>query len=79
MQIIPVNHFTSIELIFKENTKMEVLKSNILIIITFFMLTSLGPIRETMKGESSMIVALLTTTDAFKYFKLQRKGQEEKK
>lgn len=43
------------------------------------MLTSLGPIRETMKGESSMIVALLTKTDAFKYFKLQRKGQEEKK
>lgn len=45
-------------------------------IITFF--SCIGPTRENMKGESSMIVALLTKTDAFKYFNYRERAKRKR-
>lgn len=41
------------------------------------MLTSLGSIRENMKGESSMIVALLTKNNASKYFNYRERTKKK--
>lgn len=43
------------------------------------MLTSLGPIRENMKGKSSMMVALITKNDAFKYFNYREGAKKKQK